>query len=267
VIEKVRVHNVCKTFTKGRGEKRKTLEALKDVTLSVREKEFVSILGPSGCGKTTLLRILAGLTTYDSGEVLVDGKRVTRPGPERAMVFQTFNLLPWRTVMQNVEFGLELQGVPKSKRRDQCQGYIELVGLKNFESSYPGELSGGMQQRAGLARALSMDPEILLMDEPFASVDMQTRELLQDELLRIQETTTKTVVFITHSIDEAVYLGDRVLIFSPRPGQVKRSIEIDLPRPRYAHDVRIMPRFASLRAEAWETLKSTIIQGSISSTM
>jgi NitT/TauT family transport system ATP-binding protein len=240
------------------------VQALHDVNFEVGEREFVSILGPSGCGKTTSLRILAGLTSYDAGEVRVFGKKITGPGRERAMVFQGFNLFPWKTVFENAEFGLKIQGVSTRERRERTQPYLELVGLKGFEGYYPHQLSGGMQQRVGIARALATNAEILLMDEPFASIDAQTREVLQDELLKIlaraQEAgTQKTVVFVTHSIDEAVYLSDRVLVFRPRPGAVASTFDVELPRPRWEYKTRADPRFVEIRENAWEALRAGIL--------
>jgi NitT/TauT family transport system ATP-binding protein len=225
----------------------------------VREREFLSILGPSGCGKTTCLRILAGLTNLDAGRVQVMGKTVTGPGRERAFVFQAFNLFPWKTVLENAEFGLKLQGIPTSERRERTRPYLDLVGLSRFEDHYPHQLSGGMQQRVGIARALATNAPILLMDEPFASIDAQTRELLQDELLKILDRANKTVVFITHSIDEAVYLSDRVLVFRPRPGAVAATFEVDLDKPRWTYKARSDPRFVRVREEAWEALRGAII--------
>ncbi|MCC6176999.1 MAG: ABC transporter ATP-binding protein [Chloroflexi bacterium] len=235
------------------------VRALDDVTFEVRAGEFVSILGPSGCGKTTTLRILAGLADYTEGAVTVHGARVTGPGRDRAVVFQQFNLFPWKTVLENAEFGLKLQGVPKAERRERTLPYLRLVGLTGFERHYPHQLSGGMQQRVGIARALATNADILLMDEPFASIDAQTRELLQDELLKILEHARKTVVFITHSIDEAVYLSDRVLVFRPRPGAVAASFDVALPKPRYAGHLRAEPRFVEIREAAWAALRAGII--------
>lgn len=208
------------------------LEALAGIRFDLLDGQFLSIVGPSGCGKTTFLAIAAGLLRPTSGAVKVDGKVVTGPGPERAMVFQDPSLLPWRTVKGNVVYGLESQRMPKREIDQRATYYMELVGLRGFENAYPSELSGGMQQRANLARALAVDPAILLMDEPFASLDAQTRELMQAELLRIWRQANKSVLFITHQIDEAVYLSDRVLVFSGRPGRILDDIPIDLPRPR-----------------------------------
>ncbi len=242
------VRQLSKVFFEQNDPRRPGLVALFNVSLTVRKNEFVSLLGPSGCGKTTLIRIIAGLLPPDRGEVWVDGRRVSAPGRDRCMVFQQFGLLPWRTVLGNVEFGLEIDGVPKDERRSIAARYLELVGLKGFEHYYPHQISGGMQQRVGIARALSKRPEILLMDEPFGAVDAQTREQLQEELLKIWAQTQTTVVFVTHSIDEAIYLSDRVVVMQARPGRVKEEVAIDLPRPRWEGDIKADPRFAQLRA-------------------
>ncbi len=249
------VRGLTKTYTDERNGVAKTLLVLDNVSLSVADNQFVCLLGPSGCGKTTLLRIVAGLTEQDSGDVYVAGNLVRGPGRDRSMVFQNYGLLPWRTVMGNVEFGLEMRNVSKAERRSICQKYIEKVGLTGFENHYPHQISGGMQQRAGLARALSKDPKMLLMDEPFAAVDMQTREVLQDELLRIWNTTRTTVLFVTHSIEEAVYLGDRVVVMGAHPGRIKADITVELPRPRYEADVKSSLRFAEYCAQARDALR------------
>ncbi|MEA1944843.1 MAG: ABC transporter ATP-binding protein [Euryarchaeota archaeon] len=208
------------------------VEALRDINLDVFDKEFMCFIGPSGCGKTTLLRIIAGLDQPTSGEVLLDGKVIKSPDPERGMVFQEYSLFPWRTIIDNVAFGLEIKGMPKKERYEIARKYLKMVGLEAFEHSYSYELSGGMRQRVAIVRALANNPKVLLMDEPFGSVDAQTRNLLQRELLRIWGEERKTVLFITHSIDEAVYLADRVVVLSARPGRIREIIEIDLERPR-----------------------------------
>lgn len=240
------VRNMTKVFQDPK-KKGAPVEALNNVSFKVEKGQFVSILGPSGCGKTTLLRIIAGLEKANGGEIYLDGNLIIGPGYERCMVFQNYGLLPWRTVIGNVEFGLEIQGVPKKKRREIAQREIDMLGLRGFEDSYPHEISGGMQQRVGLGRALTKDPSILLMDEPFAAVDMYTREFLQDELLKIWGTVRVTVLFVTHSIQEAIYLADRVIIMSPRPGRINDEVNVDLPRPRYATDVKGSVEFAELR--------------------
>lgn len=229
--------------------------ALDGLDLAIHPQEFVSLLGPSGCGKTTILKVIAGLIPLDSGEVCIDGERVTKPGPDRAMVFQHFALLPWADVLTNVAFGLELRGVPRDAREQQARELLRTVGLAGFERHFPRQLSGGMQQRVGLARALAVDPKILLMDEPFGAVDEQTRRLLQEDLLALHERTRKTVVFVTHSMDEAVRLGDRVVLLTPRPGRVRESLQVGLPRPR-PPDLELNPRFVELKEYLWEQLRS-----------
>lgn len=208
------------------------LLALDNINLSVEEGEFVTIVGPSGCGKTTFINIADGLLKPTGGKIMLDGKEVTGPGNDRAMVFQDPCLLPWRTVLKNVLFGLECRGLEGNAERERALKFIKLVGLSGFEDHFPHELSGGMQQRCNLARALTVDPEILIMDEPFAALDAQTREIMQMELLRIWNEAKKTVLFITHQINEAIYLADRVIIFGARPGRVKDVLKIDIPRPR-----------------------------------
>jgi NitT/TauT family transport system ATP-binding protein len=249
------VRRLSKVFFEENDSRKPGLVALYNISLAIRKNEFVSLLGPSGCGKTTLIRIIAGLLPADCGEVLVNGQAVTVPGRDRCMVFQQFGLLPWRTVLSNVEFGLEIEGVPKDERSAVAGQYLELVGLKGFEHYYPHQISGGMQQRVGIARALSKKPDILLMDEPFGAVDAQTREQLQEELLKIWSRTDTTVVFVTHSIDEALYLSDRVVVMQARPGRIKEEVSVDLPRPRWEGDVKADPRFAQLRSQLRESLR------------
>lgn len=233
----------------------KRLTALKDVNLEIEQGEFISIVGTSGCGKTTFLNAVDGLLPLKRGRIKLDGKEIHKPGPDRAVVFQQPSLLPWRTVYDNVMYGLELQG----KRRDPkaiavVNDLIKLVGLSGFEKSFPSELSGGMQQRCNLARALAVDPEILLLDEPFAALDAQTREFMQAELLRIWEASHKTALFITHQIDEAVYLSDRVIVFSSRPGTVRRVVKVDLPRPRSLH-IKREQKFLEYLDEIWALIE------------
>jgi NitT/TauT family transport system ATP-binding protein len=225
---KLAVRNVSKTFRKGETD----VEVLRDISLGIADGEFVSIVGASGCGKTTFLRIIDGLIRPSAGSVLVDGIEVNSPGLDRGFVFQQDGLMPWRTVAANVVLGLEVQRRPADESRRLANQYIRLVGLAGFERHYPHELSGGMRQRVNLARALAIQPDILLMDEPFAALDAQTREIMQTELLRIWQETRRTVLFITHQIDEAVYLSDRVVAFTARPGRLKEDIAIKLPRPR-----------------------------------
>jgi len=254
---KLSVESIHKTFFKPVKNDVIGIPALDGVSLSVAQGDFVSVIGPSGCGKSTLLRIIDGLIKPDQGRVLVDGGVVDRPGPDRAVVFQYFGLYPWRSVLRNVEFGLELKEVARQKRREIALSHIAQVGLRGFENHFPHELSGGMRQRVGFARALSLDPDIILMDEPFSSVDEQTRELLQEQLLEVWRQTRKTVLFVTHSIDEAVYMANRVVVMAARPGRVVEEIEVDLPRPRTSA-VRALPRFSEIRSHAWDILKQGI---------
>jgi NitT/TauT family transport system ATP-binding protein len=226
--------------------------ALSAVSLSVAEGEFVAIVGPSGCGKTTLLNIVAGLLPYDLGTVAIDGRRVEGPGVDRAVVFQHSSLLPWRTIAGNVRYGMELhRRVDRAAMQQRADYFIRLVGLAGFERHYPSELSGGMQQRVNLARALASDPVVLLMDEPFAALDAQTREQMQVELLKIWADARKTVLFITHQIDEAVYLADRVAVMSARPGQIKGVFDVPFPRPRPL-SVKRDPAFVALEDAIWD---------------
>jgi NitT/TauT family transport system ATP-binding protein len=223
------IKNLNKTYHTEEGDE---VVALSDINLDVADKEFVCFIGPSGCGKTTLLRITAGLEKPDSGTLTVNNEPIKGPGPDRGMVFQEYSLFPWRTVLKNITFSLELKKIPKSEREKIARDFLEVVGLSKFADSYPHELSGGMKQRVAIARALVNDPDVLLMDEPFGAVDAQTRNRLQHELLNIWEKKKKTVMFITHSVDEAVFLADKVVVFTARPGRVKEVINIDLPRPR-----------------------------------
>jgi NitT/TauT family transport system ATP-binding protein len=235
--------------------------ALKDFTLDIHAGEFVTIVGPSGCGKSTFLNVLGGLYKASAGDVLIEGKPVTGPGPDRAMVFQDYGLLPWRTVEKNVGFGLEMRGQLDERGHEQVRRYIAMVGLEGFEQSYPRELSGGMRQRVGLARALAIEPRILMMDEPFAAVDLITRELMQEELARIIAATGQTVIFITHSVDEAITLGDRLVVISGRPGRVKSIHAVNLPRPREKGTLRANPEYVRLRERVWEELSTEVRLG------
>jgi len=254
---KIVVRDINRVFqVKNRGDGAKEFVALKGINLQVNKGEFVALVGPSGCGKSTLLDILAGLAQPTSGEILIDGKKVTGPALDRGIVLQGYALFPWRTVRQNIEFGLEIKKVPKGERKDISTHFINLVGLEGFADHFPHELSGGMKQRVAIARALAYDPEVLLMDEPFAAVDAQTRETLQDELLRIWEETKKTIVFVTHSIEEAVFLADRVAVLAANPGTVKEVLSIDLPRPRQGSDIRSSAEFGWVRHKVWELLQN-----------
>jgi len=242
------------------------LLALDNIDLHVDDGEFVSIVGPSGCGKTTFINLCDGLLKPTAGRIDIDGKQITGPGTDRGMVFQDSCLMPWRTVIKNVIFGLECQGLDNAEGQERARKFIKLVGLQGFEDHYPHELSGGMQQRCNLARALTVDPKILIMDEPFASLDAQTREIMQAELLRIWREARKTVLFITHQINEAIYLADRVIIFGARPGRVKQTIKIDLPRPRDL-SLKRDPRFLEYENLVWEQIeeevKKTMVQDQV----
>jgi len=230
------------------------LEVLHDIDLEIYQHEFLCLLGPSGCGKTTLLRILDGLIQPDEGSVTIDGEVIHGPPRQAAMVFQQFGLFPWKTVTQNVAFPMVLAGVPKAQIEEKAQAAIELVGLKGFADSFPDNLSGGMRQRVGIARALAVGPEVLLMDEPFASVDAYTRELLQGELLSIWERFRQTVVFVTHSIDEAITLADRIVVMKARPGEVYHVFDVPIDRPRTVASVRQHPAYEPLRETIWDDM-------------
>jgi NitT/TauT family transport system ATP-binding protein len=237
--------------------------AFRQLSFDIKRNEIMCIVGPSGCGKTTFLRCIAGLTDLSSGELLVHGKPVNGPPDGVAMVFQHFGLLPWKTVYQNAAFGLSVAGTPEAKIRERVGHYLELVGLTGFEKHYPYQLSGGMQQRVGLVRALAMNPSVLLMDEPFAALDAQTREILQEELLQLMQRPEerKTMVFITHSIDEAILLGDRIAVMTARPGRIKEVLAMPFGRPRDVEQVRSDPRFAELRTHIWHQLHTAKPKG------
>jgi len=238
---------------------RSPIQVVDRLTIEVQDQEFLAILGPSGCGKSTFLRMIDGLISPDSGSIIIDGRDVTGivGGEGRGMVFQSFDLFPWRTVFGNVEFGLERLAITRSERRDIAAHYIQLIGLEGFENAYPHELSGGMQQRVGLARALATKPSILLMDEPFGSLDVQTRDLLQDELLRIWNAERKTVLFVTHSIEEALYLADRIVLITPRPARIDKIIDVPFARPR-DENVKANSEFVELRQRIWQALKGGV---------
>jgi NitT/TauT family transport system ATP-binding protein len=238
---------LSKTYRRagGKGE----VQALADITVSIKDGEFVAVVGPSGCGKSTLLYMVGGFVAMTAGRILVDGKPVTGPGPDRGPVFQEFALFPWRTALDNILFGLQEQRVPKARARARALELIEMVHLTGYEHLYPKELSGGMKQRVAIARTLAYDPAILLMDEPFGALDAHTRTMLQDELLAIWERHTKTVLFVTHAVDEAVYLADRVLLMTAAPGRIKADIPITLPRPRRRDDLLRDPRYQNLVIE------------------
>jgi NitT/TauT family transport system ATP-binding protein len=251
----ISARNVTAGYENRRAKTR--LIALRDVSLDVRKGEFLAIVGPSGCGKSTFVNMIAGFLKPLEGEMLVDGAQVAGPGADRAMVFQDYALLPWRTVESNVRFAMENRRSRPSKaeQADRVTEALGLVGLTGFEKSFPHELSGGMRQRVGIARALVTKPDVLLMDEPFGAVDAMTREAMQAEFEKIIAATRQTVIFITHSIDEAVMLGDRVAIVSNRPGRIREVVDIDLPRPRLEGDTKTSPRFAELREHIWSLLQ------------
>jgi NitT/TauT family transport system ATP-binding protein len=252
-VTKLEIDHVSKRYW------RETLDrevvALQDVSVSVADGEFLAIVGPSGCGKTSLLNIVAGLLPYEEGSVSIDGRKINGPGIDRSVVFQHSSLLPWRTVAGNVRYGMEMQRrFDKAAMRDRTAHFIQMVGLSGFERHYPSELSGGMQQRVNLARALASDPEVLLMDEPFAALDAQSREFMQAELLKIWSEARKTVVFITHQINEAIYLADRVVVMSPRPGRIKDVFKIPFDRPRTLH-LKRDPRFVEIEDAIWQLVE------------
>ncbi|MDQ8022055.1 MAG: ABC transporter ATP-binding protein [Moraxellaceae bacterium] len=259
---KIRFEQVGKQFTvRGkRGEPAQTFTALQDITLDVREGEFLTLVGPSGCGKSTLLDLLGGLTTPSSGRILLDGKPITGSGRDRGIVFQQYALYPWRTALQNVEFGLEIGGEKAGVRRERAEYYLSLVGLSAFADRYPHELSGGMKQRVAIARSLAYDPQVLLMDEPFAALDAQTRESLQEELLHIWQSTGKTIIFITHGIDEAVVLGQRVAVMTARPGRIKTVVDVPTELRASTDDVRALPLFGEVRHHIWSLLRHEVSQ-------
>jgi NitT/TauT family transport system ATP-binding protein len=252
---KLEAQNIRLEYDQPRTKSR--MVALDGVDLKVMDGEFVSIVGPSGCGKTSFLSVVDGLIAATAGRVTVDGQVVTGPGPDRAMVFQDSSLLPWRTVSRNVVYGLECLGVGAREAKRRAERFIGMVGLSGFEDHYPHELSGGMQQRVNLARALVVDPKILLMDEPFAALDAQTREVMQEELLQIWLRAKKTVLFITHQIDEAIYLSDRVVVFSARPGKVKKIIGVNIERPRKL-GIKREPRFHDIEDEIWDLIEDDV---------
>ncbi|KPK20293.1 MAG: hypothetical protein AMJ67_02000 [Betaproteobacteria bacterium SG8_41] len=237
----------------GAGKRYGALQVFQGVDFEVGERDVLTIIGPSGCGKTTLLRCIDGLIPLTEGGITMDGEPITAPREGVAMVFQHFGLFPWKTVFQNVAYGLKLAGASRAEIDEKVPGFINLVGLSGFEDYYPYQISGGMQQRCGVARALAVEPRVLLMDEPFGAVDAQTREILQFEMLRIWEARPTTMVFVTHAIDEAVLMGDRVMVLKGRPSSVHEVIEVDLPRPR-DRSTLLHPRFAELREHVWSTL-------------
>ena len=244
---RLEIRDLNQSFSKDDGS---SLVVLEHMTFDVKDEEFVCILGSSGCGKTTLLRLIAGLDLAQAGSIFLDGEEIRGTSPKVGMVFQEYSLFPWRTVIDNIAFGLEMQGVARAERTKIAERYLDLVNLEQFRDSYPSELSGGMRQRVAVARALALDPAILLMDEPFGALDAQTRNMLQKELLDIQDATKKTIIFITHSVDEAVFLSDRIIVLTPRPGRICRTFDLDLPRPRDRTSVE----FANIRREVLDLI-------------
>ncbi len=253
---RVEIRDVCKSLPSRAGGE---LEILRAVNIQISDGEFVCVVGPSGCGKTTLLRIVDGLIPPTSGEILIDGRPIAGPGPDRGFVFQSDGLFPWRTTKQNVAYGLDVRRMSGSQQEPIVRDIINLVGLKGFENHFPHELSGGMRQRANLARAFAVDPQVLLMDEPFASLDAQTRELLQAELLRIWSERRKTVLFVTHQLEEAVYLGDRVVVMRSRPGSIREVVNIDLQRPRLL-SIKRTPAFNEYVDRIWAMMQEEVGQ-------
>lgn len=263
-MDRIVVSDISKTFQlkPGQfvtvdGEATDRVTVLDGVDLSIRKGEFITLVGPSGSGKSVLLDIIGGLTQATGGNVQLDGRRITRPDPKTGYVFQQYALFPWRTALANIEYALEVRGVAKAERTATARHLLALFGLAGFEDRFPNQLSGGMQQRVAIARALASNPEVLLMDEPFAALDQQTRELLQGELLRIWGKINTTVIFVTHSIDEAIFLADRVVVMTARPGAVKEIIDIDLPRPRDG-DIRASAEFNLYRARVWDVLRDEV---------
>jgi NitT/TauT family transport system ATP-binding protein/sulfonate transport system ATP-binding protein len=251
-MSQLSIQGVSRTFTSAKGV---ATQALLPVDFEVRENDFVTILGPSGCGKSTMLRIVAGLDSPTSGRVLLDGRPVEGPGADRGMVFQSYTLFPWLTIEQNIRFGLRERGMPEAQQKERAAYFIAKVGLRGFEQHFPKQLSGGMQQRTAIARALANDPKILLMDEPFGALDNQTRVLMQELLLGIWEAERKTVLFVTHDIDEAIFMANRVAVFSARPGRIKTELAVDLPHPRH-YTIKTSPEFMDLKARLTEEIRA-----------
>jgi NitT/TauT family transport system ATP-binding protein len=254
---KIEINDVSKVFRDGRTPE---IVALKNISLKVNEGEFVTIVGPSGCGKSTLLYLIAGLEIPTEGEILIDGNKVNKPDPEVGIVFQEFRIFLWRTVFKNVLFGLEVQNkLPKDRQIELAKKYIEMVGLSGFENRYPKELSGGMKQRVAIAQTLICNPKIILMDEPLGSVDSLTREVLQHEIMRLWEKERKAILFVTHSIDEAIFLGTRVVVFSARPGVIREIFDVDFPYPRTGEE-KNDPKFGRLRSRIWDVIEKEVVK-------
>lgn len=249
----IHIRNLTKVYKR---DEKETV-AIENFDLDIKKGELISIVGPSGCGKTTILRMIAGLLEPTSGSIDIAGRPCTKPGPDRGMVFQDFALMPWRSVIRNVELGMEIEGIPKAERREMAEKYLEIVGLEKFKDSRINELSGGMKQRVGIARALVNHPDVLLMDEPFGALDAQTRNLMQAGLIRILEKTDQTIIFVTHSVDEAVYLSDRIVVLTKRPAKIKEVVDVPWPRPRD----RASPEFTALRKKILEELEKENVMG------
>ena len=252
---KLHIHNVSKTY---RSDGQEVL-AIDEIDLKIKNKEFATILGPSGCGKSTLLRIVAGLIQPTRGIVRLDGNVITRPGQDRGMVFQSYTLFPWLTVRENIQFGLEISGIPKAQQEQIAQEFIEKVGLKGFEKTYPKGLSGGMKQRVAIARALANNPAILLLDEPFGALDAQTRALMQELLTQVWEELHQTILFVTHDVEEAIFLSDRVFVMTARPGKIKAEIDIRLGRPR-SYEIKATEGFLNLKKQALALIREEAIK-------
>jgi NitT/TauT family transport system ATP-binding protein len=257
---KIEVRNVTKIFHSKQGEKKdEQVVALQNLSLEVKDGEFLVIVGASGCGKTTLLNLVAGFDKSTEGQILLDGKPVTGITPECGMIFQQYALFPWKTVQDNVEFGMKMKRMPHKERKERADRFIDIVGLKGFERSYPHHLSGGMKQRVSIARSLANDPKVMLLDEPFAALDAMTRQVLQEQLVRIYEKHRKTIIFITHSIDEALLLSSRIMVMTARPGRIAQDIVNDLPHPRNA-DVQLSSRYMELKRMIWDSVQAEVMK-------
>lgn len=250
MTDKLVIDNVSKIFS----DKGQQVTALQNTSFSVTQNEFITILGPSGCGKSTILKIIAGLEEPSSGKVLLDGREIKGPGSDRGMVFQSYTLFPWLTVQQNIEFGLDVAGKAKSERQDIARHYLEKIGLTGFEKAYPSNLSGGMKQRVAIARALANDPQVLLMDEPFGALDAQTRTVMQELLLTVWEESHKTILFVTHDVDEAIFMGDTIYVMTARPGKIKARLKVPLLRAR-TYDMKLADSFVDLKKQALELIR------------
>lgn len=250
MADKLIIENVSKVFS----DKGQQVTALQNTSFTVAQNEFITILGPSGCGKSTILKIIAGLEEPSSGKVLLDGREIKGPGNDRGMVFQSYTLFPWLTVQQNIEFGLDVAGKTKAERQDIACHYLEKIGLTGFEKAYPSNLSGGMKQRVAIARALANDPQVLLMDEPFGALDAQTRTVMQELLLTVWEESHKTILFVTHDVDEAIFMGDTIYVMTARPGKIKARLEVPLLRSR-TYDMKLADGFVNLKKQALELIR------------